>query len=338
MLHFILMRLALATSLILGFPFALKAEEAGAPPSPDAVVSTLEKISGVHKGIRRNHSKGVCAEGFFEATPAARDLSVSRLFSGEKIPLVARFSVAGPNPAVPDAAKNPRGFALQYRLPGGDLHQMAMLNTPVFGAATVQTFYDRLLADVPDPATGKRDPEKLKAFLASHPDAREMAQWLATHNPPPSYANTTYFSLHAFKFIDGAKQGRWVRWRFEPRDGVLFLGDDEMASLPKDFLAQRLTDRTRAGPVQWDMIVTLAEPGDPIDNPTIAWPRTRREVNAGTLTLTKAGDDVVAVCDDINFDPNEVSAGVEPSPDPILEFRSPAYAVSFGRRLDEKGK
>ncbi len=309
---------AIALALILcarvGAPLAQEG------PSAEAVVGAMEKITGVHKGFRRNHSKGLCASGQFQANQDARSLSVSPLFSGQPVPFVARFSVAGPDPEISDAAKSPRGMALQFSLPGEALHNMAMLNIPIFGAATVQSFLERLEVDIPDPVTGKRDPEKLKAYLAGHPDAKPLSDWFAAHNPPPSYADTTYYSLHAFKFIDADKVSHWVKWRFEPRDGAKFLDSQEMAAASKNFLAQRLVERLKAGPAVWDMVVTLGEPGDPLDNPTIAWPAERREVKLGALTVTATTGDGAGPCDAINFDPNLLSAGVEASPDKILRL------------------
>jgi catalase len=35
----------------------------------------------------------------------------------------------------------------------------------------------------------------------------------------------------------------------------------------------------------------------------------------------------------VNFDPLVMSDGVQPTNDPVLLFRSPAYAISFGKRL-----
>jgi catalase len=320
----------------IGMSFSLGAARAQEGPGAETVVGALEKISGVHKGLRRNHAKGVCASGFFQASEAARALSASTLFSGQTIPVIARFSVAGPNPDISDKARNPRGMALQFSLPDGNLHNMAMLNVPVFAAATVESFYQQLLTAVPDPATGKPDPEKRKAYLAKYPDSKPLIDWLGGHNPPPSYAETNYYSLHAFKFINADKEAHWVKWRFDARDGEKGLTDEELAAAPKDFLAERLSERMKQGPALWDMIVILGEKDDPIDNPTLAWPATRREIKVGTLTLNKAGADATGLCEDINFDPNLVSAGVETSPDPILAFRSSAYAVSYGKRLDEK--
>jgi catalase len=31
-----------------------------------------------------------------------------------------------------------------------------------------------------------------------------------------------------------------------------------------------------------------------------------------------------------------MAPGIEPTADPVLQFRSPAYAVSFGKRLSER--
>jgi len=38
-------------------------------------------------------------------------------------------------------------------------------------------------------------------------------------------------------------------------------------------------------------------------------------------------------CEPINFDPLVMADGIAPTNDPVLLFRSPAYGVSFGKRL-----
>jgi catalase len=40
-----------------------------------------------------------------------------------------------------------------------------------------------------------------------------------------------------------------------------------------------------------------------------------------------------AACEKINFDPLVMSDGIAPTNDPVLLFRSPAYAISFGKRI-----
>lgn len=321
---------ALASLLALGAPLTVAAESQVAPAQ---VVTAIEGVFGVTPGERRNHIKGSCALGEFVGSKDAAVYTRSPLFSGKPVPVVARFSLAGGNPKLPDTAKNPRGMALEFRLPGGQLQHMTMLNTPVFGAATPQTFLDQMLALQPDPATGKPNPEKMKAFQASHPDSLAQAQYLASHNPPPSYANSAYFGIHTFKFINKANKTTLVRWRFVPQDGEKHLSDDELKTAGANFLEQALITRAKRGPVRWDMVLSIGAAGDPEDNPTLAWPAERKQVKVGTLSISIAMPQKGAECEPINFDPLVMADGIAPTSDPVLLFRSPAYAVSFAKRL-----
>jgi catalase len=297
------------------------------------VVSAIEGTFGVTPGERRNHTKGVCALGEFVGSPKVVAYSRSALFSGKSIPVIARFSVAGGNPKVPDTVKNARGMALEFRLPKDNLQHITMLNTPMFGAATPSSFFDQIVAMKPDPATGRPDPEKIKAFKATHPDNRAQAEFLEQNNPPVSYANSAYFGIHTFKFINKKNKTTMVRWYFVPEDGEKRLSNDQLKSMPANFLDQALMERTKKGPVHWDMMVWIGQPGDPEDNPTLLWPENRKQFKAGTLTLTSAMPQKGAECEKINFDPLVMNDGIAPTNDPILLFRSPAYAVSFGKRL-----
>jgi catalase len=297
------------------------------------VVTAIEDVFGVTQGERRNHIKGACAVGEFVGSKEGARYSRSALFSGKPVPVIARFSLAGGNPKAPDTAKSGRGLALQFKLPGGKLHQMAMLNTPMFGAANPQTFLDLMQALKPDPATGKPDPEKMKAFKASHPDNLAQAQYLAANNPPASYASSAYWGIHTFRFIDRKNKATLVRWRFVPQDGEKRLSDEELKSAGASFLEQALIDRAQQGPVRWDMLLTIGEAGDPENDPTLPWPDGRKELKVGTLSIASAMAQKGAACEPINFDPLVMADGIAPTRDPVLLFRSPAYAVSFGKRL-----
>lgn len=322
--------------------FGVAALAAGPSLAADAevtapqVVDAIEGVFGATKGERRNHTKGVCALGEFVGDKAAAKYSRSALFSGKPVPVVARFSLAGGNPKAPDTAKSARGMALQFTLPQGKLQHMTMLNTPMFGAAEPKTFLDLMVAMKPDPATGKPDPEKVKAFKATHPDNRLQAEFLAGHNPPASFATSPYFGIHTFKFVDRQGKSHPVKWRFVPQDGEKRLTDEEMKSAGTDFLEKALFDRVHQGPVKWTMMVTLGQPGDPETDPTQLWPEGRREIKAGTLTLTAAKPQKGGECEPINFDPLVMAEGIAATDDPILKFRSPAYAVSVGKRFSER--
>jgi catalase len=63
-----------------------------------------------------------------------------------------------------------------------------------------------------------------------------QADFLAANNPPPSYANSAYYGIHTLKFLDQGNQTTFVKWRFDPEDGQKELTDDELKSMPADFL------------------------------------------------------------------------------------------------------
>jgi catalase len=315
----------------------LRAQAAGTEVTAPQMIDAFEGDFGVHRGQRRNHAKGTCAAGEFVGTTETAALSRSALFSGKTIPVVARFSLGGGDPEAPDAAPNPRGMALEFRLAGGGVQHITMVDAPIFATASPASFRDLLLAAKPDPKTGKPDPEKLKAFAASHPDAKAGAELASQHTPTANYYQATFFSVHTFKFIDAKGATHLVRWRFVPRDGTKEMTAAEIKAAPRDFLEKNLIDRTRKGPVVWDMIVYVGEAGDPQDNPTLAWPESRKHFKAGTLTITQATPQQKGVaCEPINFDPLVMAEGIAATNDPVLLFRSPAYAVSFGKRLSEK--
>jgi catalase len=299
----------------------------------EKVADALEGAYGVHHGQRRNHTKGVGARGIFIGNPEAAIYSRSALFSGEPLQVEARFSLAGGDPEASDTEKSPRGMALEFRMPDGGPHHITMIHTPMFFAAVSQTFLDKFIALAINPSTGKPDIAKFKAYMASHPDNASQAKFLMENNPPPSYANCAFYGIHTFRFINKADKVTNVRFRFVPQDGEKQLSDAELKSMPRDFLEKALDERLEKEPARWDMILTLGEPGDSENNPTILWPAGRRELKAGTLTIMSTRPSTEAGSYRINYDPLVMADGIAPSDDPILLFRSPSYATSYSRRL-----
>jgi len=302
----------------------------------DQVVGAIEKQFGTTPGQRRNHINGVCVAGSFTGDKAIQAYTSSPLFSGRQIPVIGRFSLAGGSLKIPDTARNPRGMALEFELPQRKVQHFTMLNVPVFGAATPNSFYDGVIANTPSPDTGKPDPEKIAAYKASHPDAQALGEYLAKNNPVVSYANSDFYSIHAFKFINKNNKTTLVKWRFVPQDGVKRFSDEELKTVAARFLDDDIMAKTKAGPVRWDMVLTIGEPSDEQINPTVYWPAERKQIRAGVLTLSSASPQQGGACEKINFDPLVMAQGIAPTNDPILLFRSPAYADSFAKRLTGK--
>ena len=139
------------------------------------MIDAFEGTFGVHPGQRRNHIKGTCAAGEFVGTTDAAALSRSALFSGKTIPVVGAFLTRGRQSRSTRRGAGPRGMALEFRLPGSALQHITMINVPIFAAASPASFREAFVAAKPDPKTGKPDPEKLKAYAATHPDAMALS-------------------------------------------------------------------------------------------------------------------------------------------------------------------
>lgn len=302
---------------------------AAEPATAPEFIDTFAKIFGEHPGMRKGHAKGFCVAGDFKGEAAAQAYSSSMLFSGDIYPLLGRFSMAGGNPKAAENSRSPRGLALQIKLNNGELQHFALLSTPMFGAKDPESFLGLLKTLIPGPE-GKPDLAKVAAYRAAHPDTQPQAKYLADTAPPASYANTPYFGLHSFMLSNKTGQQQAVRWQLQPVDGVKGLTAAEIAAKPTEFLQQRLAERLQQGPVQFKLELVLAEAGDNLLDPSVQWPSSRKTLQAGVVTLRSQGDNA---CDNINFDPNVLSAGISPSADPILAMRSAAYAISFGKRL-----
>ena len=73
---------------------------------PAALVNQLEATTGKFAGQRRSGAKGICAAGEFIGSAQARALSSASAFSGQPVPVLARFSVVGANPKAPDNTRS----------------------------------------------------------------------------------------------------------------------------------------------------------------------------------------------------------------------------------------
>ena len=303
--------------------------------TPARFVNGFEEVFGIHSGFRRNHAKGVCVSGFFDSNGNGMRLSKAVVFQTGRVPVIGRFSLPGGNPFVSDSPASVRGMGLDFTPGNGEEWRTAMVDIPVFAVSTAQGFYDQLLASKPDPATGKPDPEKLKAFFAAHPESARALTIIKAKPFSSGFDNSTFNGLNAFRFINAADVSTPVRWSMVPVDAFKPEDPAQSANPDKNYLFDDLIARIHSGPVQWRLILTLGQPGDPTDDATIPWPEDREHVDAGTLTLDEVESEAPGNCRDINFDPLVLPVGIAPSDDPLLSARSAVYSQSFTRRAGE---
>ncbi|MCY1404455.1 Catalase-related peroxidase precursor [compost metagenome] len=300
--------------------------------TPTRIIDTFEAQAGHYPGYRKNHAKGLCVSGYFKSSGLVEPLSSARVFSQQQVPVVGRFAIGGANPFSADASVPTRSLAVEFTSDDGQRWRSGMNTPPVLAVNTAQGFYEQMLAMAPDPATGKPDPAKVQGFFAQHPESAAFRQWVKDYKASDSFANSAYHSINAFRLIDDGGNAHPVRWRMEPLA--------PFAPLPaniedKNYLQHDLQQRLAQGPLQWKLMLTLAEPGDPVDDAAQPWPAQRRQIDAGTLVIEQVEAPEHGACRDLNFDPMILPRGIEPSADPILAARSAAYSESFNRRSRE---
>jgi catalase len=109
----------------------------------------------------------------------------------------------------------------------------------------------------------------------------------------------------------------------------------QSATQDKNYLFDDLIARVHRGPVQWHLVVTVGQAGDPTNDATLPWPSDRERLEVGTLTIDRVEGEAPGNCRDINFDPLVLPSGIAPSDDPLLSARSAVYSQSFRRRAGE---
>ncbi len=299
---------------------------------PKTLVNALEQNNGVHPGYRRNHAKGMCVIGYFESNGNAQPLSRAQVFQAGRTPVVGRFALPSGNPYAPDSSVPIRSLALGFTQANGQQWRTGLNSMPVFPVGTPEAFYAMLQAGAPQPATGKPKPDAMPAFFAAHPETGPFLQWVKTARPSASFATQTYNGINAFYLVNASGQRQAVRWGVAPEGQ-----DAPGASAPNeaDYLENDLVQRLSVGPLKWQFNLTLAEPGDPVNDASKPWPAERKVVKAGTLVLQRAEPQNTGECRDINYDPLILPSGIEGSADPLLAARSAAYASSYLRRTSE---
>ena len=295
----------------------------------------IEATGTPQPGFRRAHTKGVCVSGVFQGTPEGAALSSARVFRQRQVPVLGRLSIGGGDPHGADNKARVRSMALQLVSDDGQEWRMAMNSFPFFAVPTAEAFLEQTRAGIPDPATGKPDPAKMAAVLEKYPSARAFQQWAKTAPWSNSWANTTYNGVNSFRFTATDGSHRFVRWSMRPQAPFEDMTPEQRAQSDDDFLSEEFAQRLAQGPVRWDMWVTLANDGDPVNDPSQVWPEDRRQVKAGTLTLSSMQPQATGACRDLNYDPLILPSGVAGTDDPILAARSAVYSQSFNRRERE---
>ena len=298
--------------------------------TPQKLVDGFDLRTPPPLGHRRNHAKGICFTGVFEANGAGSELSKAVVFAKGSYPVIGRFNLGTPNPNADDAKERVRGLGVMISTPDGQEWRMAMINAPIFAVSTPDGFHELQVA------SSSAEPDAMAKFIGAHPEFGPFGAW-ATKGPwTGSYAEEPYNGLNSFIFTDSSGNDHAVRWSLTPEAQPLPVPPEELAKRGPNFLETEIADRIKAGPARWTMRVTVANAGDQTADPTKAWPEDRRSVEVGTLIVHEIEAEADGPCRDINFDPTVLPNGIRTSDDPFPAARSSAYRVSYDRRTAEE--
>jgi catalase len=70
-----------------------------------------------------------------------------------------------------------------------------------------------------------------------------------------------------------------------PEVKPVFVPPEQLATWAPDFLNRDIKGQAVAETVRWIMEVTVAEPGDPVADPSQAWPAVQRTFDVATLSV-----------------------------------------------------
>ena len=289
---------------------------------PREAIDRIAAGQGAPPGHRVLHAKGHFYSGTFNASPEATALCRAGHLQGESVPVLVRWSHGSGRPDANDEMPFVRGMSVSFVLPDGTSTDLLGQTVPRFPVRTPEDFVR--LTEI------TRDRRELARFLATRPrTALALATNARLHAlaPPKSYAEATYFPVHAYRWLSLSGHGTWVRYRLSPRPGPRPAGKFS----GRERLREEILARLQQGPVAFDLVVTVAAAKDDPHNPMSVW-RGSREFVAGWFEITTPEDDHEAEGDLVVFDPTRVVDGIELSDDPILKFRPAAYAVSIERR------
>lgn len=296
-----------------------------------------DSIDKFPAGYRRAHGKGMCFSGTFRSNGALTELSSARVFAQKEMPVVGRFSIGSGNPHAADNSTTTVSMALMITADDHSQWRMKLNNMPYFPTRDSVGFLAMVEALKPDPETGKPSPEKLELFLKSYPEAQKFLTQAARAPWPGSFSGAEFNVVNSFILVSERDQPTYVRWSMRPHEPFVHVTEEERARVSHDYLFDDLRRRVDQKPLYWDLVMQIADPSDPVNDPSRPWPAERKKRVAGTLEVNAVVDQQQGECRDINFDPTLVPPGIRLSEDPVLAARAGIYSHSYNARLREIG-
>jgi catalase len=281
------------------------------------------------------HARGTGAQGIFVASTDFSKYTKASLFAeaGKETPVFVRFSTVMNFRGSPEAARDPRGFAVKFYTDQGNWDLVGN-NLPVFFIRDAIKFPDFVHANKPSPVTNVQDPNRAFDFFSHVPESTYMLSLLYTdtYGMPASYQMMDGYGVHASRLVNKAGEVIFAKFHWKSQQGVKGMTLEEQKTADTNYATKDLYDNIARGNFpKWDLYVQLLTAEqvaklsyDGFDDTKI-WPGVP-DTKIGTMTLNKVPDNYFATTEESAFCPCVMVPGIEPSPDRMLQGRLFAYA------------
>jgi catalase len=292
------------------------------------------------------HAKGAGAGGYFEVTADVTKYTKAKFLSevGKRTEVFARFSTVGGEKGSPDAARDPRGFAVKFYTEEGN-YDFVGNNTPVFFIRDPLKFADFIHTQKRHPATNCKDPDMFWDFLSLTPESiHQVTILFSGRGTPATYRNMNGYSSHTFKWYNDKGEYFWVQYHFKTDQGIKNLTREEAERLSgsdPDHATRDLYEAIERGDYpSWTLEMQILTPEQTRDFPwdlfdiTKVWPHGEAPpIKIGKLVLNCNPVNYFAEVEQAAFCPGNVVPGIAISPDKMLQARVFSYHDTHIHRL-----
>ncbi|WP_442602874.1 catalase [Paenibacillus sp. KN14-4R] len=292
------------------------------------------------------HARGAGAHGVFKVETSMANYTKAAFLQevGQETDVLVRFSTVIHGQGSPETARDPRGFAVKLYTEEGN-YDIVGNHLPVFFIRDAMKFPDMVHSLKPAPDTNIQDPNRYWDFMTLTPESTHMLTWLfSDYGTPANYRQLEGFSVHAFKWINAEGKSVYVKYKWNPLQGVRNLSAEEVSEVQSgDFnhATRDLFNHIKDGNFpHWEFLVQIMEPADydkldfdPLD-PTKIWPEDLYPFQkVGTMTLNRNPANFFAEVEQVAFTPSALVSGIEASEDKLLQGRLFSYPDTQRHRL-----
>src|SRR6202051_1502285 len=244
------------------------------------------------------HARGTGAQGVFTASEDFSKYTKASLFGqpGKETPVFVRFSTVMGYRGSPEAARDPRGFAVKFYTDQGNW-DIVGINEPIFFIRDAIKFPDFVHANKPAATTDIQDPNLAFDFFSRTPESTHMLTWLYSDiGMPVSYREMDGYGIHAFRLVNAQGQQVFAKFHWKSELGLHGMTMQQQHAADTNYATSDLYDSIRAGHFpKWDLYVQVLTakqvaqlPYDGFDD-TKVWASVP-ETMVGTMTLNKVPD------------------------------------------------